>query len=294
MSETIFGKNLRFYRKKLGMTQRELGMKYDIAQVSIANYEKGTRFPGERTIIQLAEGLGISIDLLFSELKQKSRGKMAHTFQTDEFMKYLLNESLDDCLNYTRGWMKSGHYSLQDCFLKIIVPLLKETGNRWQGGSLTILEEHLISEKIREIISLISAYSRQEQQPAPTARRVWVGLCAPSDKHDMGLFMFSQLLRARGWTSYFLGPDVPVNDLTAMLKKYKPDLINISIASGLFMGGLEAYLQNLNAKSDNCPIVVSGEGFSEGKESLYEKIQYIPDLLDRGYDYAIGLEEKDV
>ena len=118
-----------------------------------------------------------------------------------------------------------------------------------------------------------------------------MGLCAPSDKHDLGILMLSQLLRGRGWKTFFLGPDVPVNDLTSFVSRYKPDLIGISIVSELFRDGLQAYLQNLDSRrKPNCPVLITGRGFTEGMEKQYGNTVYFSDILDRGYDYAIGLE----
>ena len=146
MNENIFGKNLKFYRKKQGLTQSDLGKESGLGQVSIANYERGTRFPGEKTLIKLAETLGLSLDLLFCEAKQAGKGFDRETFNREELLNSLLNDSFDNCLNYILGWIKNGGYDLRESFRNIIIPVLYETGVRWQGGTLSVLEEHLISE----------------------------------------------------------------------------------------------------------------------------------------------------
>ncbi len=293
MNDNIFGRNLRFYRKKMGFTQSELGKESGLGQVSIANYERGTRFPGEKTLIKLAETLGLSLDLLFCHVRPAGKGLNRDTFNTGELLHSILNDSFDHCLNYILGWKRSGGYDLRESFREIILPALYETGIRWQGGTLSVLEEHLISERLRELIALISANERNNTEKEDTEQNVWLGLCAPSDKHDLGVFMYSQLLRNRGWRTYFLGPDVPVNDLILLAEKYKPDLINISIITDLFQNGLNAYLKNLDESgSISCPIVISGRGFNKEMAASYSRIGYIPNLLDKAYDFALELEKK--
>ena len=292
MSEHIFGRNLKFYRKKMGFTQSDLGKKSGLGQVNIANYERGLRFPGEETLVKLAETLGLSLDTLFCHAKSEEKGINRQIFNTEELLDCLLNDSFDNCLNYIRGWKNSGGYDLRESFREIILPALYETGIRWQGGTLSVLEEHLISERLRELIALISSNERNDTEKENREQNVWLGLCAPADKHDLGVFMLSQLLRNRGWRTYFLGPDVPVNDLISLAEKYKPDLINISIIADLFQNGLKAYLQNLDVSgSISCPIVISGRGFNKKMAASYSRIRYIPNLLDKAYDYALELEK---
>ena len=146
--------------------------------------------------------------------------------------------------------------------------------------------------RLREIIALVSSNERDSGMTENKEQKVWIGLCAPSDKHDLGIFMMLQLLRNRGWKAYFLGPDVPVNDLVSLAKKYKPDLINISIISDQFQNGLEAYLESLDGnKNIDCPLVISGNGFSRESTENYRKVRYFNSLLDKGYDFALEFEK---
>ena len=55
------GEKLKFYRKKLDLTQRELGIKSGISYTSISDYEKGKAFPRKGSLEKLAKALGVDI-----------------------------------------------------------------------------------------------------------------------------------------------------------------------------------------------------------------------------------------
>ena len=53
------GLNIRHNRKKIGITQRELGKRLHVSQQMIASYENGTRIPKMETIYKIAKALEI-------------------------------------------------------------------------------------------------------------------------------------------------------------------------------------------------------------------------------------------
>ena len=291
MEYGIFAKNLKFYRKRRGLTQTSLGDKSGVGQVNIANYERGTRFPGEKTIIILAENLGISPDLLFSGYNLKQDISTNMPFNLKQLISLLLNNSLKECRAYINGWKKTNGLTLEKTFTTILIPLLKETGDKWQNGEISIWEEHLISAKIRELITLLSASENNSHLVDFKGNNVWMGFCAPSDKHDIVLFMLSQLLKNRGWKTYFVGTDMPINDLLSMAEKITPTVISISISMDLFQSGLDAYLQKIDISSDiDCPVMICGKGADVSNKLKYKKVSHYASTLIEGYDTVLGLE----
>jgi len=58
------GERIRDYRKKAGLSQKELGQKLDVSQQHIAQYENGKRTPKLDTIQKIATALQIDINTL--------------------------------------------------------------------------------------------------------------------------------------------------------------------------------------------------------------------------------------
>lgn len=290
MNKNIFGQNLKFYRKKLKLTQVMLAERSGIGQVSIANYERGTRFPGEETLMALAKSLGLPLDLLFNNYDLKSETATNIEFGTSQLIELLLTDSIKNCQSYINGWKKMNNYSLEQLFSEVIIPTLAETGEKWFKGDISISEEHVISFRIREIISLFS--SAEEMKKPVNDSNIWMGFCAPSDRHDLVLFMLSQLLKVRGWKTMFLGADLPLNDLISMMLKYKPSLISISISMPHFQSGLDAYLQKIDQiEKINSPIIIGGNSAESQEISQYKKEIIYVSSLEEGHKLAIKNEK---
>ena len=64
----MFGKNLKFYRLRSGLTQQELAERVGVGAMAISNYENGKRQPKYQTVIDLADKLGVAIGSLLSDL----------------------------------------------------------------------------------------------------------------------------------------------------------------------------------------------------------------------------------
>ncbi|MFO0821655.1 MAG: helix-turn-helix transcriptional regulator [Gemmataceae bacterium] len=59
---TGFGDRLRVLREAAGLTQRELGEKVGIHHANLARLERGDRGPSWKTVLKLAEALGVATD----------------------------------------------------------------------------------------------------------------------------------------------------------------------------------------------------------------------------------------
>ena len=60
----MFGERLREQRKKHGMTMKELGKKFGLAESTISGYENGAREPDFETLVKFADFFDCSIDYL--------------------------------------------------------------------------------------------------------------------------------------------------------------------------------------------------------------------------------------
>ena len=64
---TQIGKNIRSYRKKCGLTQRNLADKVLVSFQAISAWERGLSVPDLENAIRLSKFFGISVDALLTE-----------------------------------------------------------------------------------------------------------------------------------------------------------------------------------------------------------------------------------
>lgn len=68
MIRTAFGKAVRHYRERLGISQEELAIRCGLHRTYISDIERGHRNVGLINIEAIANGLSISLEELFEEV----------------------------------------------------------------------------------------------------------------------------------------------------------------------------------------------------------------------------------
>lgn len=69
----ILAQNIAFFRKKLNLSQSELGAKIQYSNKNISKWEKGETVPDIFTIKKLANVFGVSIDTLLSPISEDNK-----------------------------------------------------------------------------------------------------------------------------------------------------------------------------------------------------------------------------
>lgn len=67
------GKNIAKYRKKLGLTQEELGMKLGVTNQAVSKWESGVSMPDVMLLPEIATTLGISLEDIYGIAKEPEK-----------------------------------------------------------------------------------------------------------------------------------------------------------------------------------------------------------------------------
>jgi DNA-binding transcriptional MerR regulator len=102
----------------------------------------------------------------------------------------------------------------------LLVPALAEIGEGWYRHDLSVQQEHFASElAVRHLEALLMA------TPPPTRSGRILVACPPHERHRFPPLMLTFLLRRGGWDTLYLGENVPLERLDAMLAPTHPTLI---------------------------------------------------------------------
>ena len=108
--------------------------------------------------------------------------------------------------------------------VEVLLPFLREVGDRWRRGEASIGEEHFASSLVRgRMLGLARGWGRGLGPVALLA-------CLPGEQHELGLIAFGLALRARGWRIAYLGSDTPLEEIERASAN-APDLIVLSAVS---------------------------------------------------------------
>ena len=110
-------------------------------------------------------------------------------------------------------------FTLTATLRDVVVPYLREVGERWANGELTIIQEHFASNVIRgRLGGLARGWGNGEGPRAVLA-------CPPGELHDLPLLIFGIILNRRGWRVDYFGANTPVVEVIDGARRSPPDLI---------------------------------------------------------------------
>lgn len=127
--------------------------------------------------------------------------------------------------------IRSGSINVPDLYLKVLTPLLVDTGASWSRGETQIWEEHYASSTVRTIIEALYLDVQTAAEQIPSNGKVAVLACPSGEAHELGLRMLTDRLTLAGWDAHYLGADTPTAEIIAAAKALKADIVALSAAT---------------------------------------------------------------
>ena len=109
--------------------------------------------------------------------------------------------------------------TLEEWIPAVVLPLLRDLGDRWAAGTTSVAHEHFASQLVRARLAPHTAGWAAGTGPLA------VLACPPGERHDLALLAFGVLLGRQGWRVRFFGADTPLPGLTAVCRAVEPDLV---------------------------------------------------------------------
>jgi MerR family transcriptional regulator, light-induced transcriptional regulator len=132
--------------------------------------------------------------------------------------------------------------TLESLLSQVVLPYLRELGERWTRGDASIAQEHFATAVLRgRLLGVARGWGTGIGPAAVLA-------CLPGERHDLGLIAFGLALRARGWRIVYLGPDTPVETADDVSRDLRPSLVVLSAVSEERVGPHVAQLRGLAAR----------------------------------------------
>jgi MerR family transcriptional regulator, light-induced transcriptional regulator len=142
-------------------------------------------------------------------------------------------------------------FTLDTVLAGIVLPYLRDLGERWERGEASVGQEHFASNLIRaRLLALARGWERGEGHLALVA-------CASGEQHDLPLIMFGLALRNRGWRIVFLGADTPAGTVADVADQVEPGLVVVSAVNA---EALRREAPALEALARDHRLVLAGSG----------------------------------
>lgn len=166
-------------------------------------------------------------------------------------------------------------FGFEQTITEIIYPFLEKIGILWQTQNITPAHEHFISNLIRQkIIVAIDGLPI----PPKTQKKILIFL-PEGEMHELGLLFYHFLIRKAGYRTYYLGQNVPHEDLISVYKVHQPDFMLTTITSKLSVA-IEKYLETLANDFGETKILASGYQVQKFNGSKIANVQTFSTALE--------------
>ena len=270
-----FASRLKKLRKDRNMLQKNLAEELDLAQTTIANYEQNKRFPNQETLIKIARYFNVSLDYMLGQtekpymlrelLEFSRKGERIKLNQRAEnYLNLILSNKKEKAYLLIRQYLEEG-IKIEDIYLGILEPALKEVGFLWETNQIDVSEEHLCSNITIQLMNWLQQYFiSKDSKDKKTADLKMAAVTANAEQHNIGLKMVTDFFELRGWNTFFLGTNTPSTSIVQTINKYKIDIMTISATMDYNLDSVKNLVSTIK-KDPGClgaKIMVGGTAFT--------------------------------
>ncbi|MGG0855877.1 MerR family transcriptional regulator [Metabacillus fastidiosus] len=216
------------------------------------------------------------------EIEPLEQAKNTNLYNTpDKYLYSLLSDStLCNEDNVNRILQQAYHsYGLETFLNSIIIPFLKEVGQRWSDGRWGEYQEALASLAIRDfLVQLRRNFQFNDNAP------LLLGACLPHERHEIPLHIILLQCMLQGWKTVILGPSPAPNAIESTVEQLKPKKVILSAVTLIPFEENTQLLQELDefaGKHTNTKFYIGGPGAIQYAEKVeLEFIQVTNNIHD--------------
>ena len=194
------------------------------------------------------------------------------------FIKQALNAD-GNRLKTTLTGLYMKQYLLHDIYDALVMPVLESIGDMWANNDISVAEEHLASNTIRNAVhALGETLERKDYKD----NSYTLSLALSGDEHDLPLIMTKQILEIKGIPVINCGRNTPANSIKRLLKKFQPDKIIVSLT---YIENKKLAKQELDdllkiASKTHAKIYVGGAGIQYINGQQLKNVQLLHSMSD--------------
>lgn len=145
-------------------------------------------------------------------------------------------------------------FGLERTIDEVLMPALREIGQRWAEGAVSVAHEHSASQATHAWLASVGRRAGSPRGPQPI-----VLACGPRDEHTLALESLDVLLRDRGCSCLLLGARTPAEALALTIADVAPAAV--VVVSHLNSARLSAVHALRSAHAHRVPLFLAGNAF---------------------------------
>ena len=205
--------------------------------------------------IQLERGIPISQVRLSDDMAIRT----SDNENSKDYWQAYIDKMIDGIENFNESLLESTYnhlislYPIDIVTSRLLIPLLKLLGERWDKKDSGIAEEHFFSTYMRNKLGA-RFHHRKKYETGPSL----LLSCSTGETHEFGLLLFALAAHDHGYRIVLLGPDLPVSQLPIVAAKTRVNAIVVSSSNLADSDSLLDELNTLGYKT-SLPVFLGGE-----------------------------------
>ena len=253
-------------------TKQSGGEKYLYLVKSVWDSKKGTS--RQETIKYLGNAANVSIDDIPEKYKSNSKivAFLAGNTQKDmaknqttikmcihDIFEALIVGDTKKAFDIYQEYEKTS--SLSNFYQDILKPIMYDMGDKWASGTLSIADEHIASNTVSKLITIID---KKKSKPKNKSK---ILICVPNgEEHNIGCNILQSFLTGKGYAVFNLSPSAPANTVIDFIKKHEPDVVLVSITIN---DNIKTGWRLVNKiQSTSVPVLVGGQALVDCKDEF--------------------------
>jgi MerR family transcriptional regulator, light-induced transcriptional regulator len=112
---------------------------------------------------------------------------------------------------------------LEECIKNVIIPFLKEVGNRWEKGEWSEFQETLSSHAVRDFLVQV-----RRNFPIRDTAPFIIGACLPHERHEVPLHILLLQVMLKGYKTLMIGASPAPGTIESLVTKLRPKMVLLS------------------------------------------------------------------
>jgi len=149
----------------------------------------------------------------------------------------------------------------------VLLSAEREIGDLWHRNDASISQEHLVTNTTIELLALIGRNFAPRQR---TGRKALIASVS-GNAHDIGLRATDVLFRLAGWQTFYLGTDLPPNEIAASADYFD---VGIVVLSATISTQVDAVIRTINGLRRTAvdPAIIVGGAVFESAPDLWQRV----------------------
>jgi MerR family transcriptional regulator, light-induced transcriptional regulator len=185
-------------------------------------------------------------------------GDAPHAELTRAYLAALLNGERHLASRMILDAVSSG-VPVKEIYQHVFQPAQYEVGRLWQLNEVSVAQEHYCTAATQLIMSQLYPHVFASEKGAGTL----VATCVEGDLHEIGMRMVADFFEIDGWTTFYLGANMPAEAVVDTVVQRRAQVLGISATISLHLRAVEELIAKVRARAEcrDVRILVGGYPF---------------------------------